>query len=435
MSIPIVAIIGRPNVGKSTFFNRILGVREAIVYGTPGVTRDRKYAEAEWCGKTFLIIDTGGYVPTSEDVFEKAIREQAAIAIEEADAVVFVVDAVDGVMPLDKEIANHLRQSEKPVLLVANKIDSANRENLTAEFFSLGLGTPFGLSALGGRQIGDFLDLLTESFKKRGRTKKEKRLQVAIIGKPNVGKSSLVNALLGKSRLVVTDIPGTTRDPIDSILYHNGEEIVIVDTAGLRKRSKVQESIEFYSTLRALRAIDRCDVAVILLDAEDGLNKQDMQIIDETMHRHRPVLIAVNKWDLVEKETNTARNIERVIKQKLGLYDFLPVIFISALTKQRISKVIEKAQSIHQEQSRKLTTSKLNKVMLPEIERYPPKVSASKEVKIKYVTQIKTSPPMFAFFCNEPQLVQESYRRFLQNRLREHFGFEGVPIGVVFKKK
>jgi GTP-binding protein len=435
MSSHIVAIVGRPNVGKSTLFNRIFGSREAIVFDTPGVTRDRRYAEAEWTGKSFTMIDTGGFVPESNDVFEKAIREQANIAIEEADAIVFVVDALEGLTPLDKEIADILRRSNKPIHLIVNKIDSAQRENAIAEFYSLGLGEPIGIAALGGRQIGDFLDLITSDIKKETRVKKEKRLRIAVIGKPNVGKSSLVNSLIGNTRQVVTDIPGTTRDPIDTILEYQGEEIILVDTAGLRKKSKISESIEFYSTIRTLHAIERSDVAVILLDAKQGVDKQDLQIVDATMERHRSAVIVVNKWDLIEKETNTARQYVLAIEKNLGMYDFLPVIFVSALTKQRITKVIDTAKEVHVQQSRRISTSALNKSIMLDIGITPPKSSTSREIKIKFVTQIKTNPPMFAFFCNHPKLVQESYKRFLMNKLREHFGFAGVPLGIVFKEK
>ena len=435
MSSHIVAIVGRPNVGKSTLFNRIFGSREAIVFDTPGVTRDRRYAEAEWAGKSFTMIDTGGFVPESNDVFEKAIREQANIAIEEADAIVFVVDAMEGLTPLDKEIADILRRSNKPIHLVVNKIDSAQRDNAVAEFYSLGLGEPISIAALGGRQIGDFLDLLTTDIKKETRVKKEKRLRLAIIGKPNVGKSSLVNSLIGKTRQVVTDIPGTTRDPIDTVLEYQGEEIILVDTAGLRKKSKISESIEFYSTLRTLHAIERSDMAVILLDAKQGVDKQDLQIVDATIERHRAAIIVVNKWDLVEKETNTARQYEIAINKDLGLYDYLPIIFVSALTKQRIAKVIETAKEVHLQQSRRISTSALNKSIMEDIKMTPPKSSTAREIKIKFVTQIKTNPPMFTFFCNHPKLVQESYKRFLMNKLRDHFGFSGVPLGVVFKEK
>ncbi|MEX0602077.1 MAG: ribosome biogenesis GTPase Der, partial [Bacteroidota bacterium] len=351
MSSNIVAIIGRPNVGKSTLFNRILGSREAIVHDVPGVTRDRKYASAEWAGKEFTIIDTGGFVPQSDDIFERAIREQAHIAIEEADVVVFVVDATTGIVPVDREIAHILRKSRRPIHLVVNKIDSGKREILAHEFFELGLGEPLHVSALGGRQVGDFLDVITASFTQNGGPDEpESRLRLAVIGKPNVGKSSLVNALLGKQRQVVTEIPGTTRDPIDSILRFHGDEIVLVDTAGLKKKRNTAESLDFYSALRTLKSIERCNVAVIVMDAERGVDHQDLHIVEATMERRRPALIVVNKWDLLSKDTNTARDLERVLQERLGLYDFLPIMFVSALTKQRLPLIIEVARQVHDEQ-------------------------------------------------------------------------------------
>ena len=435
MSSAIVALVGRPNVGKSTLFNRILGAREAIVHDMPGVTRDRKYAEAEWVGHHFTIIDTGGFVPDSEDVFERAIREQATIAIEEADVVVFVVDAVDGITPLDQEIANILRKSSKPICLAVNKIDSAKREIALNEFYALGLGDPISISALGGRQIGDFLDAVTASFRDTEEVPDPTRLRLAVIGKPNVGKSSIVNALLGKTRQVVTDVPGTTRDPIDSILRYQGEEFILIDTAGLKKRRRLTESIEFYSALRTLKSIERCDVALILFDAKRGFDVQDLHIVESAMDRRRPALIAVNKWDLVEKDTDTAGHYEQFIKGKLGIHNYIPVVFVSALTKQRIHKLIDMARFIHSEACKRIETSELNDVLLPEIELNPPKSSSPKEIKIKYITQVRTQPPMIAFFCNEPTLIQESYKRYLGHKLREHFGFAGVPLTLAFKKK
>jgi len=437
MSTRIVAIIGRPNVGKSTLFNRILGAREAIVDNVPGVTRDRKYAEAEWAGTRFTIIDTGGYVPASDDVFEKAIREQAEIAIQEADSIIFVLDALSCVTPLDAELANILRKVDKPVHCVVNKVDSEGREMLAHEFHELGLGDPIAISAMAGRGIGDFLDRLIAGLPGDREEEPEPgaRLRIAIIGKPNVGKSSLVNALVGKKRHVVTDVPGTTRDPVDSVVDYQGDSYVLVDTAGLRKKRRVAESLEFYSALRTLRSIERSDVAVIVLDAVRGVDNQDLHIITTALERNRPSLLVVNKWDLVEKETNTALSYERAIRNLLGLYDFLPVVFVSALTKQRITKVLEIAKGLNVSQQRKIGTSELNEVMLAEIRRTPPSTKGAKEIKIKYVTQVKTRPPVFSFFCNEPKLVEETYRRFLINRLREHFGFEGVPVKVVFKQK
>ena len=432
----IIAIVGRPNVGKSTLFNRFLGNREAIVHDAPGVTRDRKYARADWAGKTFTIIDTGGFVPESEDVFDKAIREQAEIAVEEADAVVFVVDAIDGILPLDKEIAGILRKSRKPIYLVVNKIDSGKREIASNEFFELGLGSPLSVSALGGRQVGDLLDTITEKFSVDGESSgPSEYLRIAIVGKPNVGKSSLVNALLGSKRQVVTDVPGTTRDPIDSYLKYHGETIVLVDTAGLKKKRNTQESVDFFSTLRTLKSIERSDVALILFDAERGIDHQDLHIVEEAMERRRPSVIAVNKWDLVTKDSKTIDTYEQAVKNRLGLYDFIPVFFVSALTKQRLTKVIDAVKSVHQEQGKRISTSEFNQAILPHIERSPPRSSSPKEIKIKYGTQIRSAPPLFAFFCNEPKLVQESYKRFLANKIREHFGFSGIPLTLVFKKK
>ncbi len=436
MPTGIVAIVGRPNVGKSTLFNRILGMRDAIVHDVAGVTRDRKYADAEWAGRLFTIIDTGGYVPDSDDVFEKAIREQAEIAIEEADSIVFVVDGVQGIIPLDKEIADILRKSKKPVHLVVNKIDSGKREPLAAEFYELGFGEPTALSALGGRQIGDFLDLLTGNLPVNGsETSTVTNPRIAVVGKPNVGKSSLVNALLGKRRQVVTDVPGTTRDPIDSELSYHGKRVTLIDTAGLKKRKRTSESLDFLSALRTLKSIDRADVAVIVVDADRGVDHQDLHIVETTLERKLGALIAVNKWDLVEKTQKTASVYELAIRQKLGMYDYLPVVFISALTKQRVSKTIDLALEVHEERSKRISTSRLNNLLLGEIKRTPPLSKSPKEIKIKYITQLKADPPVIAFFTNEPSLVPESYKRFLSKKIREHFGFRGVPLTLTFKKK
>lgn len=432
----ILAIIGRPNVGKSTLFNRIVGARDAIVHDEPGVTRDRHYATAEWTGKTFTIIDTGGFVPESDDLIERAIREQAAIAMEESDSLIFVVDANEGVTLLDEQIAGIIRKTEKPVHLIVNKVDSGAHEFNAAQFFRLGLGEPIAISALGGRNIGDFLDVVTKGFTPDDEgSGKDTRLKLAIIGKPNVGKSSLVNALLGKKRNIVTNIPGTTRDSIDSILKYQKEEIVIIDTAGLRRKSRVKESVEFYSTLRAIKSIDRCNVAIVMVDVEAGIDKQDLRILETTLERHRSAVLAVNKWDTVEKDDTTAMKFEKIIKGFLRTYQYVPVMFISALQKQRVYKVVELAKSVHAEQSKRISTNKLNKLLLDDIREKPPSSVSGKEIKIKYVTQVKTNPPAFAFFVNEPKLIEEKYKRFLEGRLRQHFGFIGVPVQLYFRNK
>ena len=424
----ILAIIGRPNVGKSTLFNRILGVREAIVDDLPGATRDRHYGTAEWAGKTFTLIDTGGYVPRSDDLFERAIREQAQIALEEADAVLFLVDALTGPTPIDEEIAAILRKSRKKVHLVVNKIDNSEREIDAAQFYRLGLGDPFTVSALGGRMIGDFLDEITSGIPLNGELQeKDERLKLGIIGKPNVGKSSLVNALIGKPRQIVTPVPGTTRDSIDSILRYQKEEIVLIDTAGLRRKSRITENVEFFSTLRALKCIDRCDVAILVLDAEAGVDRQDLRILESIAESRRGTIIAANKWDLVEKNDRTAGEYEASLKSLLRIYDYIPVMFVSALTKQRIYKLID-------EQTKRVPTKKLNNLLMKVIEETPPSSQSGKEIRIKYVTQVKSNHPAFAFFTNEPKMIKDEYRRFLERKLREHFSFTGAPVSVYFRK-
>jgi GTP-binding protein len=435
MSRWLVAIVGRPSVGKSTLFNRIIGQRQAIVDDAPGVTRDRHYAETEWAGKPFTLVDTGGFVPASDDVFELAIREQAQIAIDEADMVLFVVDAHTGPIPSDLEIADVLRKAQKKVVLVVNKVDSEKREPSLAEFYSLGLGEPVSTSALVGRKVGDLLDIVTRDFSSVQVEETDPRLKIAVIGKPNVGKSSFVNALLQENRNIVTDIPGTTRDPIDSIVKHHGEEILLVDTAGLRRKSKIKESVEFYSTIRTLKSIERCDVVVVLIDGQDGLEHQDLHIIETAMQRNRPVVLAVNKWDLVEKDENTSRYYEKALREKLRIYDFTPIIFISALTRQRIYKVLELVKTVDTEQNKRISTNELNDVLGNDIKTFPPRSRSGKEIRIKYITQVKAKPPVFAFFCNEPKLIDDNYRRYLENRIREHFTFTGVPLVLSFKQK
>jgi GTP-binding protein len=438
MKTPLVVIVGRPNVGKSTFFNRLIGKREAIVDDKSGVTRDRNYGDVEWAGKEFTLIDTGGYVPNSMELFETAIREQVEIAISEADEILFMVDARTGITPVDIEISDILRTAGKNFFLLVNKVDSENFEPAAAEFYSLGVDKIYDISALAGRNIGDLLDDLTADFPavQIDEEEKDKRLKIAIVGRPNAGKSSLTNALLGYDRSIVTEIPGTTRDSLDSILKYYKQEIVLIDTAGLRKKKKVEESIEFYSTIRSLKAIGECDVAVVMIDAQYGIEKQDQKIIDEAVRWRKGIILAVNKWDLIEKDTNTAKKFEDEIKFKTGSIDYIPVIFISAKTKQRIYKLVDLALSINEERKKSIPTSELNDTLLPEIEKSPPPATTTgKEVKIKYITQVGNKYPVFLFFLNYPKDIAEHYKRYLEKLIRKYFGFNGVPVTLSFKKK
>lgn len=436
MKEPIVVIVGRPNVGKSTLFNRLTGSSEAIVDDVSGVTRDRKYGGVEWNGKYFRLIDTGGYVPNSPDLFETAIREQVEIAVTEADVILFVVDAKLGLNPMDREIAGMLRGSNKPIFLIVNKVDSEKDEPNIGEFYTLGISELYDISAQGGRKIGDLLDRILDHLQFPPEFEKDTRLRIAIVGRPNVGKSSLTNALLGYDRSIVTNIPGTTRDSLDSIMKYYGEEIILVDTAGLRRKSKISENIEFYSTVRTLKAIGDCDVAFILLDAQIGLEKQDQRIIDEAVSRRKGIIIAVNKWDLIEKDSNTAKRIEDQLREKLGSIGYVPITFISALTKQRIYNLIELSKTIESERKKKIPTSELNDVLLAEIENFPPpSTPTGREIKIKYITQVGDNYPVFLFFANYPKHIPDNYRKYLEKIIRKNFGFTGVPFTISFKEK
>jgi len=432
----IVAIVGRPNVGKSTLFNRLVEERKAIVDDQSGVTRDRHYGEARWTGHHFNVIDTGGYVPASDDVFEAAIREQVHIAMEESEALLFVVDVETGLTPLDRDFANIVRRSKKPVFLVANKADNFDRETGAYEFYELGLGEIYPISAINGTGTGELLDALVAALPHgKDEIEREDIPHFAFVGRPNVGKSSLVNSLLGKEQNIVTDVSGTTRDTIYTRFDAFGMEVNLVDTAGLRKKAKVKENVEFYSTIRSIRAIEECDVALLMIDATLGLESQDLNILNYIVKNSKGLVLLVNKWDLIEKETNTARDYERVLKERLQPMSEVPVVFVSALTKQRILKALEVAVAVYHEKKKKIPTSQLNEVMQEAWAAHRPAAVRGKFIRIKYVTQIPASIPTFLFFTNHPKLIQESYKRYLENKLRDAFGFRGVPINIFFRNK
>ena len=432
----IVAIVGRPNVGKSTFFNRLIKRREAIVDAVSGVTRDRHYGKSEWNGKEFSIIDTGGYVKGSDDVFEAEIDRQVELAIEEADAIIFMVDVESGVTGMDEDVANLLRRVNKPVFLVVNKVDNNQRAQNAVEFYSLGLGEYFTIASINGSGTGDLLDAVVEALPELEDESEEEQLpRFAVVGRPNAGKSSFINALIGEERYIVTDIAGTTRDSIDTKYNRFGFEFNLVDTAGIRRKSKVKEDLEFYSVMRSVRAIEHCDVCLVVLDATRGFDGQVQNIFWLAERNRKGIVILVNKWDLIEKETMTMRDIERSIKKEIEPFTDVPIIFISELNKQRIYKAIETAVEVYKNRTKKIKTSKLNEVLLPIIENYPPPAYKGKFVKIKYIMQLPTPQPQFAFFCNLPQYVREPYKRYLENKLREEFDFNGVPVSVYMRKK
>ncbi len=434
----ILAIVGRPNVGKSTFFNRLTVSRQAIVDPTSGVTRDRHYGQTDWNGFEFSVIDTGGYIHGSDDIFEKEIRKQVTLAIDEADAIVFIVDVIEGLTGMDEDVANMLRRTDKKVLLVANKVDNSKRINDASEFYRLGLGKIYTISSINGSGTGELLDDLVDEFKQIKPYSEETDTDIpkyAVIGRPNVGKSSLINTLIGDDRNIVTPIPGTTRDSLYTRYNSFGFDFMLVDTAGLRKKGKVYENVEFYSVMRSIRAIENSDVCLVLVDATEGFESQDLNIFHLAQKNRKGVVIVVNKWDLVEKETNTHKEFQEKILEKVAPFNDVPIVFTSVLNKQRIFKALELAHTVYKNKSRRLTTSKLNEDLLPIINATPPPAVKGKYIRIKYITQLKTSFPAFAFFCNLPQYVKEAYRRFLENQIREKYDFHGVPIQIYFRKK
>jgi GTP-binding protein len=430
----IVAIIGRPNVGKSTLFNRLTESRHAIVDPTAGVTRDRHYGKVEWNGREFTLIDTGGYITGSEDVFEKEIRKQVQIAIDEATILLFVVDTHDGVTRFDKDVATLVRKSGKKVFLVANKADNSERIAYSADFYELGIGEVYPVSAISGSGTGDLLDQVVKALDPLEPEEETPVPRIAIVGRPNVGKSSLTNALLGHERNIVTEIAGTTRDAIHTRYKAFNHDFWLIDTAGIRKKAKVHEDLEFYSVMRSIKAIEDCDVVLLMLDATLGIEAQDLAIFDLAIKNHKGIVIAVNKWDLIEKDTKTAKEFEDKIRERLAPFKDVPIIFTSATEKQRILKAIETALEVYGRKTQQISTRKLNDFFLPLMEAMPPPAIKGKYVKVKFVTQMK-GIPMFILFCNLPQYVTENYKRFLENKMREHFNFTGVPIQLVMRKK
>ena len=433
----IVAIVGRPNVGKSTLFNRLVQRREAIVDSVSGVTRDRHYGKSDWNGKEFSVIDTGGYVIGSDDIFEGEIRKQVNLAIEEADLIVFVVNVEDGITPMDAEVAKLLRKVKKPIFTVVNKVDNAMREPDAVEFYNLGLGEYYTIASINGSGTGDLLDALAEKMPAPEEVdlEKEELPRFAVVGRPNAGKSSFINSLIGVDRNIVTNIAGTTRDSIDTKYNRFGFDFNLVDTAGIRKKSRVKEDLEFYSVMRAVRSIEYSDVIILVVDATRGFEGQDQNIFWLAEKNRKGVVILINKWDLVEKETNTMRDFEAMVRKQIEPFTDVPIVFISALTKQRLFKAIETAVEVFGKRKMKIPTSKLNDVMLDIVKSYPPPATKGKFVKIKYCMQLPTPTPQFAFFCNLPQYVRDPYKRFLENKLREIYDFTGTPITIYFRQK
>jgi GTP-binding protein len=433
----MVAIVGRPNVGKSTLFNRLIGERQAIVDDLSGVTRDRIYGQSDWNGKYFTVIDTGGYVKSSDDIFEAAIRDQVEIAIAEADVILFMVDVTTGITNLDEDITRILRRQEKPVVVVVNKVDNSQRQLAANEFWSLGFEETHFISSMSGSGTGDLLDTVDPYLQKEEEDEglDDNIPRIAILGQPNVGKSTFVNALLGEERNLVTDIAGTTRDSIHSEYDKYGKHFFLIDTAGIRKKAKVHENLEFYSVMRAIRALEEADVCLLLIDAQMGLESQDLNILHLAIKRHKGVVVLVNKWDLMEKETNTARDFELKIKKKIAPFSDIPILFVSALEKQRIFKALDATLEVYENRKRRIKTSVLNEILKNSLERQRPPSYRGKFIKIKYATQLPIRYPAFAFFCNYPDYIKESYRNYLENQIRKHTNFKGVPISIFFRKK
>ncbi len=432
----IVAIVGRPNVGKSTLFNRLIGQRKAIVDEVSGVTRDRIYGKSDWNGIEFSVIDTGGWVTNSDDIFEDEIRKQVTIAVEEADVILFLVDVISGITDLDIEVAHMLRRTEKKVILAVNKVDSHKRVHDVYEFYNLGLGEPISISSISGSGTGDLLDELVKSFEKETEPAEEEHLpHITIVGRPNVGKSSLVNALIGQERNIVTPIAGTTRDSVHTRYNLFGHDFIIVDTAGLRKKGKVTEDLEFYSVLRSIRAIESSDVCILMIDATLGIEQQDLHIFNLIIRNRKGVVLVVNKWDLVEKDHKTVAEYTEAIKKRIAPFNDVPIVFGSALTKQRIHKILEETMQVYKNRMQRISTSVLNEFTQEVVDAFPPPAYKGKYIKIKYATQLPTYSPSFAFFCNLPQYIRDPYRRYIENKLRERFNFQGVPMQIFFRKK
>ncbi|MBI3133673.1 MAG: ribosome biogenesis GTPase Der [Bacteroidetes bacterium] len=432
----ILAIVGRPNVGKSTLFNRLIGSRVAIVEEVSGVTRDRIYGVSEWNGIDFSVIDTGGYVKGSDDIFEEEIRKQVEIAIEEANVILFVVDVTTGVTDLDTAVANMLRRSKKPIFIVANKVDTHSRANDSIEFYSLGLGELHNISAINGAGTGELLDEVVKEFSVEGAPEDDSGVpKIAVVGKPNVGKSSFINAITGEDRNIVTPISGTTRDAVDTRYKLFGFDFRLIDTAGIRKRAKVHEDLEFYSVMRSIRSIEYSDVCIFMIDATEGIQRQDLSIFYVIEKNHKGVVVVVNKWDLVEKSNNSTKDYEDKLRAQLAPFNDVPIIFTSTITKQRIHKVLEKAMEVYENRTKKIPTHKLNEFVLDIMKRTPPPAIKGKYVKVKFATQLPTHAPSFAFFCNLPKYVKDPYKRFIENKLRAEFNFEGVPVRIFFREK